>query len=346
MRSLFTQTFKPGDKVYGLAGNGTGRDRYICTPDFQSIWGNLNFTTDQLNNRFLGTGVVLDGPSIYYSELMYGIEPAEANYNLITLSQADEVDCFRKFLESHPNSKYRPQKFPLKEHRDLRVGRACKAALEFTTTVVNRKIHFVLDDINITDVMEKRKSPYGKKSITGQELRFIYRNGLQVDFNSEYFEKKRETKSRFRARTNKYLERKRDSHDKERRSTSPDGNRYPYSYPKSTLPKPWQFTLGQVVKTKVKVQENIIFWYKGEITSAPWSGMIIKEIWYYPYGSLYEDKIFRTKVELSEADRNESQSLAEMRHRRLEMALKQREISRQKLLDESRIRVTSQENMR
>jgi hypothetical protein len=158
--------------------------------------------------------------------------------------------------------------------------------------------------------------------------------------------RKRETKSRFRARTNKYIERKPDSHDKERRSTSPDGNRYPYSYPKSTLSMPWQFTLGQVVKTKVKVQENIIFWYKGEITSAPWSGMFLKDIWYYPYGSLYEVKIFRTKVELSEADdRNESQSLAE-RHRRLEMVRKQHQIRRQKLLDESRIRVASQENMR
>jgi hypothetical protein len=101
------------------------------------------------------------------------------------------------------------------------------------------------------------------------------------------------------------------------------------------------------VKTKVKVKENIIFWYEGEITSAPWSGMIIKDIWYHPYGSLYEDKIFRTKVELSEAnDRNESQSFAAMRRRRFEMFRKQHEISRQKLLDESRIRVTSQENMR
>jgi hypothetical protein len=106
---------------------------------------------------------------------------------LIKENEKPEVKEFRVFLEKH--SKYNPQLNPSTQEVDVRVGRACKGALEFTVKN-NRKIHFVLDGLDINRVFRDLKKDKIDRAITGKEIKWLYRHRAddEVKKNVTFYE--------------------------------------------------------------------------------------------------------------------------------------------------------------
>lgn len=75
------------------------------------------------------------------------------------------------------HQKYDPNKISEEFQINNRIGRACKGGIEYTTRNGN-DIYFVLDELDIEwairDVIFP--SPLMGKSITGREIRWVYRN--------------------------------------------------------------------------------------------------------------------------------------------------------------------------
>ncbi|WP_179947457.1 RHS repeat-associated core domain-containing protein [Wolbachia endosymbiont of Cylisticus convexus] len=187
----FRNTFQEGDKIYGLHSS---REPYITVAE--SLYPKANTTIDDLNNQFIGTGIFNSSSEVYYEERL--------------TPRKEEARKFKEFIENHP--RYDPRKVPgVVKNPDLfsdqewkrtnkeayiRVGRASKAGIEFTTGG-NKKIHFVLDGLDLgataqkisyfeiksidldADIMhfQREKRVTNKlKDVTQQELRYLYRN--------------------------------------------------------------------------------------------------------------------------------------------------------------------------
>jgi hypothetical protein len=130
---------------------------------------------DTINNQFLGTernaATAKKGQS-------YSKEEYEALYSYKGKMEGEspEVESFRTFLEEHP--KYDPRKIPQGDDNTvrIRIGRACKGALEHVTKVQGRNIHFVLDELKTNLVMENLKDAAQDRSVTGKEIKWLYRH--------------------------------------------------------------------------------------------------------------------------------------------------------------------------
>jgi hypothetical protein len=159
---------------------------------------------DIINNTFLGTGVGKRGTRLYHGDAYRGAKPA-----MVVV-----VDAFRGFVEHHPL--YDPRPISERRWRHLRVRRACKAGIEWVISDLspcdrqlnpNPTVHFLLEGLNLEEVVHKShyrdtnepvpprnvgmgecvrhfinpphntKGQEGKqRSITGSELRWIYRH--------------------------------------------------------------------------------------------------------------------------------------------------------------------------
>ncbi len=189
--------FEQGDKFYGLSKQRISYMKAVKEKHPNAT----NLVIDNLNNLFIGTGAVVNN---------WDLEP---NYFPINHAYNLEAGKFKLFIEAH--NKYNPSKTPgvidkvgreyddedLKKIRSnafIRVGRASKAGIEFTTLARDRKVHFVLDGLDLGAVAQKipfieirhikegtapanaelaRNNRGGTlKDVTGQELRFLYRN--------------------------------------------------------------------------------------------------------------------------------------------------------------------------
>lgn len=223
---------------------------------------------------------------------MYGIESSTFT---ITPSQSNEVDAFRMFLENHEKKKYRPRNFSGSEHRNIRIARACKAALEFTTIQMNRRIHFILDDIDMTQVQLKTPTSSGHKSITAQELRYIYRNEIKRDFESQNFSKAQKnpkplTMSVYGQQRCKIREKK-----VPEKAVSAETSAIVSAMMSLGKLIGAHGTLDAIEKDK-KIVDNIVFWHGGQITVKPWDKEYGKGIWYGFYGHDYDKKITPIKT--------------------------------------------------
>ncbi|MDF7758547.1 hypothetical protein PU683_03230 [Kosakonia cowanii] len=100
---------------------------------------------------------------------------------------------FRNFLKSSP--KYKSALDSAGNNEDIR--RKAKAGLQWAVNS-GRNVHFVLDDLNISNVINKQHkgknadtpASNGKKknrAITGAELRWIYRNRMNENVKSHIF---------------------------------------------------------------------------------------------------------------------------------------------------------------
>jgi hypothetical protein len=105
---------------------------------------------DTLNNQFLGTGYSYNSQDLKNKRKISNKQfEMSHTYQEKKTNGIKDVQQFRQFLEEH--KKYDPRKIPSRQDIDLRIGRACKAGLEFTIKN-NRKIHFVLDGLDINYV--------------------------------------------------------------------------------------------------------------------------------------------------------------------------------------------------
>lgn len=152
-----------GDKIYGL--NAARSDTVQALDQL----GHGPSIIDDLNNQFIGTGLIGDPkyPKTYDEDVKL-TDP--------------EAKAFRKALHKHP--KYDPRMVPDENVSLTRVKRACKGGLEFVTRQGNT-IHFILDIIKMDWVIDKtgpmdihQFTAEGDKSrdITGAELRYLYRH--------------------------------------------------------------------------------------------------------------------------------------------------------------------------
>ncbi|WP_143354763.1 MULTISPECIES: hypothetical protein [unclassified Erwinia] len=92
--------------------------------------------------------------------------------------KAPDQRLFLKMIKKHP--KYRCIR-KAKYHKDVNVARKCKGGLLWVTSLqADRHIHFLLDGLDIHSVVHKNNVRDSNdrqfKSITGSELRWIYRN--------------------------------------------------------------------------------------------------------------------------------------------------------------------------
>jgi hypothetical protein len=151
-----------GNKIYGLSAARADTINALKERGFKSP------TIDDLNNEFIGTGVLTRvNPKTYDDH----VKP-----------RSSEAKGFRKALREH--RKYDPRSVAGEEKGETRVRQACKGGVEFTT---GRKklIHFILDGLNM-DWVIKKAGPWdqmgltsgGEKArdITGAEMRWIYRH--------------------------------------------------------------------------------------------------------------------------------------------------------------------------
>ena len=156
-----------GDLVYGL---GEQRDKYIDTnkKSYNVI--------DELNNQFIGT----------QKGNKYGLENIAAENE----ASKDAATGFQQFL-----GQFKPEKAPQKTPQgddvsiNTRLRRASKYGISYTRNK-NNKIRFALDELIQDDVVKKNQkydtgSDANKekmRSITGAELRYIYRKRNEPEF--------------------------------------------------------------------------------------------------------------------------------------------------------------------
>jgi hypothetical protein len=177
--------FQEGDRFYG---RWKPRAEYMkkAVPDYEErmdrivagriVGGNKSAViADTVNNQFLGTerNAATKRDDRQYSKEEYN---ELFSYKGKMEGESKEVKSFRTFMEAHP--KYDPRKVSGGDNKSvkIRIGRACKAALEHTTKVKGRNIHFVLDELKTDLVMENLKDASKDRSVTGKEIKWIYRH--------------------------------------------------------------------------------------------------------------------------------------------------------------------------
>jgi hypothetical protein len=153
---------------------------------------------DELNNFFIGTSGYNEQDVSKYG-VAYGTQKAGYNPDPQVQTQAT---AFRHFLETDPA--YRDTFTGVAQARGVaitdrlrtweRIKQVCKAGLAYTTAQQGKHIFFMLDGLNMADVVNKRQynknddpgfdatqdvhQPSGdsRQDITSAELRFLYRN--------------------------------------------------------------------------------------------------------------------------------------------------------------------------
>lgn len=193
-----TPLIKKGDLVFGLSATRKEfLDRHL--PGHEESFNQMQGTkvtagkkkavmVDTLNNQFLGTGYAYLSKDRKERSKMTKQEFNNAHtYQGKVRGEAKEVKKFRKFMEAHP--KYDPRKIASFDESTLRIGRACKGALEYTIKN-DRKIHFALDGLDVSKVFQDLKTDKLDRGITGKEIRWLYRhrNDENVQKNVIFYE--------------------------------------------------------------------------------------------------------------------------------------------------------------
>lgn len=130
---------------------------------------------DTINNLFLGTGVNQFNPNLSYDTVKKPEFKRQANtYEGEKQGEIPEVKGFREFIEGH--ERYNPKMAPGQEEWGARVGRACKAGLEYTTKELGNKIHFVLDKYDFSYLWDDIGKRGEDRAITSKELKWLFRN--------------------------------------------------------------------------------------------------------------------------------------------------------------------------
>ena len=160
------KTFQQGDYIYGLHG----------TIDSILRNGNLYGNSDRVKHLKCSVNDLLEST---YSKRDHNQEQSQL-----------KID-FLSSISTHP--KY-DQSMELKTWKSIR--RKCKYAISFNVTR-NKNIHFLLSGLNQQNIMDQRglsnndsdptNPKYALKSITGSELKYIYRNWNNQSFKKHVY---------------------------------------------------------------------------------------------------------------------------------------------------------------
>lgn len=176
-------SYEEGDLFYGLSHPREQVMRRVA-PDLENHMETYNedgkvtapqkapMFLDTINNQFLGTGSA--GNNMARNKWTKGLQKESETYQGQREGESNEVRGFREFLEGH--EKYDPKMVPGQEQWGSRIGRACKAGLEYTTTELNKKIHFVLDDYDFSYLWDDIGKRGEDRAITSKELKWLFRN--------------------------------------------------------------------------------------------------------------------------------------------------------------------------
>ncbi|MDC9593311.1 hypothetical protein [Xenorhabdus sp. IM139775] len=176
----FRNKFVPGDLIYGLRGQ---RRKYI------------NFVSAFIDARGLNDDDAW--PPIYIDDYVVppekkcmedvikrnkgNVDYCKGKLNYIEIHHNEYQEYSKDFFENlRKNKKYRSVVETKKRFNELNLGRKCKGGLLWvgndSELVQDIHVHFILDGINMEWVVDKHEISKDKKSITGQELRWIFRN--------------------------------------------------------------------------------------------------------------------------------------------------------------------------
>jgi hypothetical protein len=184
----FVSEFQRGkDLVYGLA---MPRGKYVLAldddydtkalPDIANLRiqpkADMDFVIiDTFNNAFLGTEVFNSAAPIFAGSKLTQQQRTGSEAYLGQLpNEHAEVKSFREFLER--TYELDSIKASSKANQMMRYGRACKAGLTYAATARNGRVHFVLDEVDMTRVLADVNNPKHERNITGKELRWLYRH--------------------------------------------------------------------------------------------------------------------------------------------------------------------------
>ncbi|MBI6550573.1 hypothetical protein [Xenorhabdus lircayensis] len=160
----FTKNFSPGDLIYGLQLQRT----------IYATLLRIEISSDQYNVR----ASTVDQ---YVVPREIGIRKTGLRqfYNMTLPKNLPYFQDFLDYLSEHP--KYRTALTYPNEHPPRISDRKCKGSLSWITIGNNNltkdmHIHFILDDIDMEYVVNKREYPGAESNVTASELRWIFRN--------------------------------------------------------------------------------------------------------------------------------------------------------------------------
>ena len=160
-RADIAQGFGVGDRLYGLNAPRRPTELNLEKARGQVLdpHASSEVTIDRTNNR-LG----LSMPDL----MPYQYPQADS---LAELPEGDQA--FMRHLRAQDAVDHKSM---VGRDKNARIRRASKQGIEHTHQQ-GGKVHFILDDINMDDVVDKRNyGPEPQKDITGSELRHIYRH--------------------------------------------------------------------------------------------------------------------------------------------------------------------------
>jgi hypothetical protein len=164
--------YRPGDLIYGLA-KPRNAIAYMLRQEMTEEYRAKNPAEhiSMVQHAFLDGDLDLDGQ--YTGELDLDLEEVASRIR-------EDVIKHKVFLEQHP--KYSPLLPENSKPKDywLRIARGCKGAMERILKQEHKRIHFVLNGIDMEAVLDNKwvvtDKRSGDKSITAIELRWVYRN--------------------------------------------------------------------------------------------------------------------------------------------------------------------------
>ena len=162
-RYSLRKNFKPGDLLYGVEND---RATYYA---MVTLLGGYFITADRYNKLAVEPHLDHDGD---FEEDSAGaasrLAEATATHGL-TARDLQRVASYSTFLLHHP--RYSPVLDGGKGFEDeKKIRRACKAAIDYITSRQGRRLHFLLDSLDMNRIINKTDT-----SMTGSELRYIYR---------------------------------------------------------------------------------------------------------------------------------------------------------------------------
>lgn len=153
------RNFRRGDLLYGREED---RARYRA---LVSQTGGYYITIDRYNSEMLEPQLGWDGT----------YTPLDHDGRAALSRQARE---FSDFLLAHP--RYAPSIGGGRgDDEEPKIRRACKAGIAYVVSQQGRRLHFLLDGLNLTWIITKTNNDPG---YTGSELRYIYRNWNHPNF--------------------------------------------------------------------------------------------------------------------------------------------------------------------
>ncbi|MBD2783449.1 hypothetical protein ID858_11200 [Xenorhabdus sp. DI] len=174
----FRNKFIPGDLIYGLRGQ---RKRYI---DLVSAFIDARGLNDDAWPPIYIDDYVVPPEKKCMEDVIKrnkgNVDYCKGRLNYIEIHHNEYQEYSKDFFENlRQNKKYSSVVNEKERFNELNLGRKCKGGLLWvgndSKLVKDIHVHFILDDINMQWVADKHEE-FEKKSITGQELRWIFRN--------------------------------------------------------------------------------------------------------------------------------------------------------------------------